>query len=120
MRILFVDDSVFVQKMMHKLLTAAIPECEVIIAEDGEKGFERYLEMTPDLVITDLLMPNVDGQELIRKIRATGSDTRIIVISADVQKATRDEIEAMGIEGFLNKPMTAEKSQTLIQLIMGA
>lgn len=120
MKILIVEDSIFVRNIIQKVILENIENCEVITANDGEKGFDLYLEHKPDLITTDLLMPILSGQEMLRKIREKDNATKVIVISADVQKATRDEIEELGVVGFINKPVTGEKVDLLIKLIQEA
>jgi len=120
MKILIVEDSKFVQNITRKLVTERFPEAEVLTATNGEDGYALYREHAPDIVLSDLLMPGMSGQELLRAIRADDAKTKVIVISADVQKATRDEIEAMGISGFVSKPVTGERAELLATLIAEA
>ncbi|NMI03572.1 response regulator [Paenibacillus sp. SZ31] len=120
MKVLIVEDSIFVQKLLRKLIVDHIPECEIQIASNGEQGYNLFQEFRPDFITTDLLMPGLNGQEMLRMIRETDSKVKIIILSADIQKTTRDEVENLGISGFLNKPLTAEKATTLIQMIRTA
>jgi two-component system chemotaxis response regulator CheY len=120
MKVLIVEDSMFVQNVIRKMISDNIPGCEIMTAGDGEKGYSLYKEFKPDIMTTDLLMPILSGQELLRKIREDDRETKVIVISADVQKATRDEVEELGIVGFLNKPVTGDKANLLIRLIQEA
>lgn len=117
MKILIVEDSLFVQNIIRKIILDHFPDCEVITANNGEKGYSQYMEYKPDLITTDLLMPVIGGQEMLKKIRENDSKTLIIVISADVQTAIRDEVEELGIVEFINKPVTGEKVDLLIKLI---
>lgn len=82
----------------------------VIEAEDGQDGFEKALEHQPDLVITDLLMPKVNGYQLIQQIRE--SDilrlTPIIVSSASVSSIEQQQSLDAGGNDFLVKPVQAE------------
>ncbi|KQY94250.1 histidine kinase [Paenibacillus sp. Root52] len=120
MKVLIVEDSIFVQKMMRKLIADHFPESEIQTANNGEEGYQQYLEFKPDFITTDLLMPNLSGQEMLRMIREIDREVRIIILSADIQKVTREEVENLGISGFLNKPLTVEKANTLIQMIQVA
>ncbi len=120
MKILIVEDSMFVRNVIRKVILENIPDCEVLTANDGENGFNLYQEHKPDLITSDLLMPNLSGQEMLKKIREIDNETKVIVISADVQKATRDEIEELGISGFINKPVTGDKVDLLMNLIKEA
>ncbi|GGH52015.1 CheY-like chemotaxis protein [Paenibacillus sp. JGP012] len=120
MKVLIVEDSIFVQKMMSKLIGDHIPNCEIRTATNGEDGFRLYQEFEPDIITTDLLMPGLNGQDMLRMIREMDQDVKIIILSADIQKATREEVEQLGVSGFLNKPLTAEKASTLLQMIQVA
>ncbi|WP_026081078.1 response regulator [Paenibacillus sp. PAMC 26794] len=120
MKVLIVEDSIFVQKLLTKLIVDHIPECEIQIANNGEQGYNLFKDFQPHFITTDLLMPGLNGQEMLRMIRETDSNVKIIILSADIQKTTRDEVEMLGISGFLNKPLTAEKATTMIQLIQAA
>lgn len=117
MKILIVEDSKFAQMTHTKILSNCLPEAELLVAENGSKGLEVYNETAPSIVITDLLMPILDGIELIRGIRATDKETPIVIISADVQEAVKAEAEALGVQGFINKPLTSDKAVQICNLL---
>ncbi|MBN2530789.1 MAG: hybrid sensor histidine kinase/response regulator [Deltaproteobacteria bacterium] len=77
----------------------------VITGRDGQEGIDQFLEHSPDLVMVDLRMPRVDGFEVLRTVRATSSETPVIVISGT--GAASDVVDALqaGATGFLNKPV---------------
>ena len=116
-KILIVEDSKFVRMITSKLLQEKFPEAAIILACDALEGYELYQNENPDLIITDLLMPNMNGQEFIHKIRQTDTQIPVIVLSADIQQATRDEMEQLGILTFINKPLSGEKTVHLISTI---
>ncbi len=120
MKVLIVDDSLFFKSFMLKLFAKYLPECDLITASNGSEGFYLYQQEKPQVVLTDLLMPGLNGQELIKQIRAGDANTKIIVISADVQKAIRQEVEQMGVLAFFNKPLNDEKANQLISLLKEA
>ncbi|HEX7330536.1 MAG TPA: response regulator transcription factor [Pyrinomonadaceae bacterium] len=72
-------------------------------ASDGESGLETFNEWHPDLVITDLAMPNVDGLEFCRRLRAI-SQVPIIVLSAKGEEKTKVEALDIGADDFVTKP----------------
>ena len=117
MKILIVEDSKFARTILAKTLQENIPDATIIAAGDGMDGFESYQREKPDLIITDLLMPRVNGQEFIQKLRLTDTHTPVVIISADIQNATRDEMAQLGILSFINKPLSAEKAAQLLGLI---
>lgn len=119
MKILIVDDSRFTQLTTAKLLKNQIGDVEIFFANDGEEGFKKYKEFNPDYVFVDLLMPNVSGQQLIKLIKEYDKNSNIFVISADVQKNVREEIESYGVIQFINKPFTDEKVKLVTKIIKG-
>ena len=116
-RILVVDDSVFSQKVVANLLCKLLDDPEIFYANDGQEGFTKYSEIKPDCVILDLLMPKINGKELIKLINEYYDDAKIVVLSADVQKNVRDEIESLGVRLFLNKPFNEQKAQLVCEMI---
>jgi len=108
MKILVVDDSSFVRQCVRKYLLEQDTSNEIILADSGEEGFKFYQDTSPDLIITDLLMPGMGGEAFVKKVREIDKTTEIIVLTADVQKAVREEIESLQISAFLNKPLNKE------------
>ncbi len=78
-QILIIDDEAHIRKMLKKLFEEQ--GYEVQLACDGEDGVTQFKKHLPDLVITDLIMPEKEGLETIREIRKMASDTKIIAIS---------------------------------------
>jgi two-component system, chemotaxis family, chemotaxis protein CheY len=105
-RILIVDDSIFQRKIISRML---LPEGHTVIeASGGREGLELFLKERPDLVIVDLLMPEISGTEVLLEIRRQSADMPVVVCTSDVQTATRQECMAMGASGFVNKPASRD------------
>lgn len=119
MRILILDDSLYVLKMIVKQLKLYLPEAEIETAANGKDGLDLYYTFRPDYLITDLLMPEIYGQDLIKEIRKEDKITRIIVISADVQISTKLEVSEYDIMQFINKPINEEKVKQIVGLVKG-
>lgn len=119
MSILIVDDSIFVRQFMKKYLIEINPNIEMNFAASGEEGFEVYCEKHPSLIITDLLMPGMGGQAFIEKIRKDDPKIHIVVLSADIQKSVKEEIAALKVTAFLNKPITKDSVQFISGLLEG-
>ena len=100
-RILVVDD----EPQLIRVLRTGLKSrgYDVRGASDGESGFESFNEWHPDLVITDLAMPNVDGLEFCRRLRAI-SQVPIIVLSAKGEEKTKVEALDIGADDFVTKP----------------
>ena len=116
-KILIVDDSNFSQKVAANLIKRFLDNAEISFANDGQEGFEKYKEIKPDYVFLDLLMPKVNGIELIKLIREHDNNAKIIVLSADVQKNVREEVESYKIISFINKPFNEEKAKLICEMI---
>jgi two-component system KDP operon response regulator KdpE len=100
-RILVVDD----EPQLIRVLRTGLKSrgYDVRGASDGESGFEIFSDWNPDLVITDLAMPNVDGLEFCRRLRAI-SQVPIIVLSAKGEEKTKVEALDIGADDFVTKP----------------
>lgn len=119
MKLLIVDDSKFSQIITSNLIKNLIKDIEISFANDGEMGYTMYKQIEPDYLIVDLLMPNLNGKELIKLIKEYDKDSKIFVVSADVQKNVKEEIESYGIMGFINKPFNEEKAKFICDIIKG-
>ena len=100
-RILVVDD----EPQLIRVLRTGLKSrgYDVRGASDAESGLETFSEWHPDLVITDLAMPNVDGLEFCRRLRAI-SQVPIIVLSAKGEEKTKVEALDIGADDFVTKP----------------
>ena len=119
MKILIADDSAFVRKVLIKALNAHFEKAQIISCSNGQEAYDQFVEQRPDLLITDLLMPVMTGQELIRKLKSDGYEINIIVISADIQSRTKEELDTLGIKMLFNKPLTQNNLNALVDLIRG-
>ncbi len=75
-------------------------------AKDGEAGYQMYLDKKPDIVITDIKMPKMDGIELSKKIRENDNVTRIIITTAFSDEKYLLEAVELNLERYLVKPLT--------------
>ena len=100
-KILVVDDEPQLTRVLRTGLKSR--GYDVRVAADGLAGFEAFNDWHPDLVITDLAMPNVDGLELCRRLRAV-SQVPIIVLSAKGEEKTKVEALDLGADDFVTKP----------------
>ena len=100
-RILVVDDEPQLTRVLRTGLKSR--GFDVRAAADGLAGLEAFNDWHPDLVITDLAMPNVDGLELCRRLRAI-SQVPIIVLSAKGEEKTKVEALDLGADDFVTKP----------------
>lgn len=95
----------------------------VAVAADGQEGLSLARELRPDMVLTDALMPKLDGREMCRLIKATPGlgETKIVVMSA-VYTAQRYQHEAVvryGADDFISKPFDARLLSDVLQELVG-
>jgi len=100
-RILVVDDEQEITFVLRSGLTKH--GYDVRVAGDGESALDLFYAWTPDLVITDLAMPNMNGLKLCQKLRET-SAVPIIILSVKGEEATKVEALDLGADDFLTKP----------------
>lgn len=115
MKILIIDDSALARRVLKNILIEA--GHDVIEAEDGITGIEKYFLEKPEAVFLDLTMEGMKGIEVLKKIREIDKDSYIIVATADIQAATREEVLNEGARGFVNKPFSTEKVIEAIKTI---
>ncbi|MGD8985551.1 MAG: response regulator [Desulfobacteraceae bacterium] len=105
-KILLIDD----EESIRRLLSISLGQkgYQAITAEDGEKGIELFRQERPEIVLTDIKMPDIDGLEVLRQVKALDPEAQVIVITGhgDMESA----IEALKLEAsdFLNKPIRDE------------
>jgi two-component system KDP operon response regulator KdpE len=106
MRILVVDDERQITRVLRTSLQSS--GYEVVVANDGSEAFDLFTRTPPDLVITDLSMPKMDGLELTRAIRAT-SEVPIIVLSVREQEPIKVAALDEGADDYVTKPFSMQE-----------
>ncbi|MEA4827000.1 MAG: response regulator [Clostridium sp.] len=117
MNILIIDDSAFSQRVIANLIVKYLDNVNTYFANDGEEGLEKFKSIKPNYTFVDLLMPKLNGEELIKQINEYDPNAKIIVVSADVQKSIKEEIDSYGVMAFINKPFTEEKAKSVCEII---
>jgi two-component system response regulator YesN len=88
---------------------------EVDIAPDGLSGIELVRRVKPDVVITDLMMPGMDGRAAIRALRDLEPGLEFIAVSGGATPEEIAQLEALGIVGFLRKPFSVVEMMEALQ-----
>ena len=107
-RILVVDDAAFMRMMIKDVLTKNGFEI-VGEAENGKVAIEKFKELSPDLVIMDITMPEVNGIEALKSIRAHNPSAKVIMCSAMGQQAMVIEAIQAGAKDFIVKPFQPDR-----------
>jgi DNA-binding response OmpR family regulator len=108
-KILVIDDDVMVRNTISKVLRHS--GFEVIVAEDGVRGLASFRRERPDLVITDIIMPEKEGIETIIEMRREHPDTKIIAVSGGGRIGNADFLgmaTSLGAAAVIAKPFLPE------------
>jgi len=108
LRVLVVDDAIFMRRMISEILVENGMEI-VGEADTGAKAIERYKELRPDLVTMDIIMPEMNGIDAVRKIVEHDAQAKIVMCSALGQQALVQDAIAAGAKDFLIKPFNAAR-----------
>ena len=117
-KIMVVDDAAFMRMMLKDILTKNGYEV-VAEAENGVKAVEKYKEFTPDLVLMDITMPELDGIGAVRQIKSCDPNAKIIMCSAMGQQAMVLEAIQAGAKDFIVKPFQADRIVEAVGKIVG-
>ncbi|MDW8282706.1 MAG: response regulator [Myxococcales bacterium] len=117
-RILLCDDSTLIHRHTVPILSEA--GYEVCSALDGAEGLERCLELRPDLVITDIDMPRLDGYALCQALKARFPHLPVVICSALGEPQDMERGFDAGADDYLIKPAHPEELLYRVQLLLGA
>lgn len=105
--ILIVDDSETFQKIIEKILS---PNFQIVgKGKSGIEGFDLYKQLSPDIVLMDITMPNCDGKECLQKILVFDSLAKVIMVSGIGDEKTVQECLDLGAKAFVNKSDISRK-----------
>ena len=116
--ILICDDAAFMRMMIKDILTKNGYNIAGE-AENGAKAVEKYNELKPDLVLMDITMPEMDGIEALKKIKAGDPNAMVIMCSAMGQQAMVIESIQSGAKDFIVKPFQADRVLESIRKVLG-
>ena len=117
-KILVVDDAAFMRKVIKDTLNKA-GYTDVHEAVDGANAVEQYNALKPDLVLMDITMPNMDGLEALKAIRAADSSANVVMCSAMGQETMVIDAIRSGAKDFIVKPFKPERVLKTVTSIVG-
>ena len=112
-RVLLVDDEDRIVNFLA--LKLKVSGYEVLTANDGEKGLELARKADPDIILLDIIMPGIDGIEVLKRLRKF-SDVPVIVLSA--KERISENVLALGANAFMSKPFNPDDLVAKIKLIL--
>jgi two-component system chemotaxis response regulator CheY len=117
MRILIVDDSKAMRMIVKRHVGQAMPDAELVEAENGAQALDMVRADTPDLVLCDWNMPEMTGIQFLRALREEGRDVPFGFVTSETQPQMREQAIAAGAMFCLAKPFTAEAFQDILASI---
>ena len=117
-KILVVDDAAFMRLMIKDVLTKN-GYTEIEEAGDGELAVQAYQAGRQDLVILDITMPNKDGLEALKEIKAIDGNSRVVMCSAMGQEAMVVDAIKLGALDFIVKPFKPDRIIQTVKNILG-
>ena len=112
MDVLIVDDSAAIRKILQRVLRQAeVPLGEVYEAGDGVEALEMLKSKQVGLILSDINMPNMDGLELLSKVRAEHAWDKVPIVMVSTEGTQAKVLEAVerGASGYVRKPFTADQ-----------
>ena len=117
-KILLVDDAAFMRKVIKDALSKA-GYSDLHEAVDGADAVEKYNSLKPDLVLMDITMPNMDGLEALKAIRAADGGANVVMCSAMGQETMVIDAIRSGAKDFIVKPFKGERVLKTVTSIVG-
>lgn len=114
-KILIIDDSPLAIAIAEDII--ADLNYEVISAISGKEGIELYKSENPDCVLVDLVMPQMDGFTVIKKIIDYDSNANIVSLSASLTDENLSKLENLKIKYFVKKPVSSNKIKQILEKI---
>lgn len=103
--LLIVDDSRLSRMMIKTRVNTLRPDWTVIEAGTGLDGLDLVSQHQPDFITMDVNMPGISGFEAVERVRAAGSQAKVVILTANIQESSRERAQALGVH-FLHKPVT--------------
>lgn len=116
-QILLVDDNNLILEVLEQQIEYFYPEYRVLLAQNGFVALDKLKEQSFDLVVTDYDMPGMTGVDLAATIREFSSQTPIVLMSADLNRAkAQSRAQNLKLDGYLEKPFNWKDFWTLVSM----
>jgi len=115
-KILIADDEPYVARVLKLVLQKS--GYEVTCVDNGKQAIDAYMKIHPDIVITDVKMPQMTGRELVENIRRSedGRNTPVVVMTSTLESENRDWVAGVDNVSFLGKPVSP---RDLVRVVNG-
>ncbi len=116
-KILIVDDSAFQQTFVKNALTSQ--GYEIVAVKDGLEALDALETQEVDCIVADLIMPRMRGMALLETLKERGSDTPVVILTADIQEHVREACMALGARAVLHKPVRPDLLRRTLAEVLG-
>jgi two-component system cell cycle response regulator DivK len=108
-KILYIEDNLDNMTLVRRVLE--IEGYEVIQAETGQEGIDKAVNNSPDIIITDINLPDIDGYEITNRLKQdqTTAHIPIVAMTANVMQKDRKNVIDAGCDGFISKPIDIDE-----------
>ncbi len=108
-RVLYIEDNTDNMTLVKRVLE--IEGYEVISAETGKEGLSKAFSNNPDIIITDINLPDIDGYEITDKLKRDQETSHIpiVAMTANVMKKDRESVFQAGCDGYISKPIDIDE-----------
>lgn len=112
-KILLVDDEAGMCLVMKDFLKEA--GYEMTVASNGKEAISLYPQINPDLILLDLGLPDMNGRDVLKDVKAKMPQIKVMIISAYADQRTKDDLFSLGADFFLAKPFMPEELQEAVK-----
>jgi two-component system chemotaxis response regulator CheY len=119
-RVLIVDDSPVMRTFIQRVMTASGFEVSACFqASNGEEALDLLAREWVDVVLTDINMPKMNGEELVRCMEARELKVPVVVISTDATEVRMAQMLSLGAQGYIKKPFAPEMLREELERVLG-
>jgi len=106
LKILYVEDEESIREEMIEILK--LDYDDILVAKNGAQAVDIYKQVHPDIVISDIQMPVMDGIKMSKEILSLDAHAKIILITAFNEQSYLEETQALGVKSYLKKPVNID------------
>jgi DNA-binding response OmpR family regulator len=118
LKILIVDDEPDISDLLQ--LSLSNQPYDFVVAYNGQQAIEATLKERPDLILLDIMMPDMDGYEVVERLKQSTTSSNIPVIMISAKTAVEDKVRGMelGIDDYISKPFDKREVNARIRMVM--
>ena len=121
-RILIVDDSPVMRAFIRRIMVlSGIEATEFLEASDGQEALDMLQHQWVDVVLTDINMPGMDGEQFVRRLEADDllKSVPVVVVSTDATEGRMHQMLSLGARGYVKKPFLPETLREELERVLG-